>query len=88
MEHGVDDRELAEPGPPDRSLDESMMAQALDLAREAKNLGEVPVGALVARSGSDSLAGLQPARDIERSDRPRRAAGAGLGRSIPRNLAP
>jgi tRNA(adenine34) deaminase len=28
-----------------------MMARALELAREARNLGEVPVGALVARSG-------------------------------------
>jgi tRNA(adenine34) deaminase len=28
-----------------------MMARALELAREARNLGEVPVGALVARGG-------------------------------------
>ena len=28
-----------------------MMARALELAREARNLGEVPVGALVVRSG-------------------------------------
>jgi tRNA(adenine34) deaminase len=35
----------------DVSLDESMMARALELAREARNLGEVPVGALVARAG-------------------------------------
>jgi len=33
------------------SSDESMMAQALELAREARNLGEVPVGAVVARAG-------------------------------------
>jgi len=33
------------------SLDESMMALALDLAREARNLGEVPVGAVVVRAG-------------------------------------
>jgi tRNA(Arg) A34 adenosine deaminase TadA len=31
------------------SFDESMMAHALDLAREARNLGEVPVGAVVVR---------------------------------------
>jgi len=29
-----------------------MMRQALDLAREARNLGEVPVGAVVARRGT------------------------------------
>jgi tRNA(adenine34) deaminase len=40
-----------EPGEPNLSLDESMMARALDLAREARNLGEVPVGALVVRDG-------------------------------------
>jgi tRNA(adenine34) deaminase len=33
------------------ALDESMMARALELAREARNLGEVPVGALVVREG-------------------------------------
>jgi tRNA(adenine34) deaminase len=32
-------------------LDEPMMARALELAREARNLGEVPVGALVVRDG-------------------------------------
>jgi tRNA(adenine34) deaminase len=32
-------------------LDELMMARALELAREARNLGEVPVGAVVARDG-------------------------------------
>jgi tRNA(adenine34) deaminase len=31
--------------------DELMMAQALAMAREAQNLGEVPVGAVVVRSG-------------------------------------
>jgi tRNA(adenine34) deaminase len=51
MVHGVDERKSAEHGAPDLSLDESMMARALDLAREAKNLGEVPVGALVVRGG-------------------------------------
>ncbi len=51
MAHAVDEPEHAEPGAPDPSFDESMMARALDLAREAKNLGEVPVGALVARRG-------------------------------------
>jgi tRNA(adenine34) deaminase len=33
------------------ALDRAMMARALELAAEARNLGEVPVGALVARSG-------------------------------------
>jgi tRNA(adenine34) deaminase len=51
MVHGVDEWKSAERGAPDLSLDESMMARALDLAREAKNLGEVPVGALVVRGG-------------------------------------
>jgi tRNA(adenine34) deaminase len=32
-------------------LDLPMMARALELAREARNLGEVPVGALVVRRG-------------------------------------
>ncbi len=41
----------ASPGAPDSSLDESMMARALELARQARNLGEVPVGALVVRDG-------------------------------------
>ncbi len=49
MAHGLDERQHTEPGAPDPSFDESMMARALDLAREAKNLGEVPVGALVVR---------------------------------------
>ena len=35
----------------DRAFDESMMACALELAREARNLGEVPVGAVVVRAG-------------------------------------
>ena len=35
----------------DASPDESMMALALELAREARNLGEVPVGAVVVRAG-------------------------------------
>jgi tRNA(adenine34) deaminase len=35
----------------DVALDESMMARALELAREARNLGEVPVGALVVQAG-------------------------------------
>jgi tRNA(adenine34) deaminase len=33
------------------SFDESMMARALELAREARNQGEVPVGAVVVRAG-------------------------------------
>ncbi len=39
------------PEPTDAAFDERMMALALDLAREAQNLGEVPVGALVVRAG-------------------------------------
>ena len=35
----------------DASFDESMMARALELAREARDLGEVPVGAVVVRAG-------------------------------------
>jgi tRNA(adenine34) deaminase len=35
----------------DSALDESMMARALELAREARNTGEVPVGAVIARGG-------------------------------------
>jgi tRNA(adenine34) deaminase len=35
----------------DASFDESMMAHALELAREARRLGEVPVGAVVVRAG-------------------------------------
>jgi tRNA(adenine34) deaminase len=35
----------------DASFDESMMARALELAREARSLGEVPVGAVVVRAG-------------------------------------
>ncbi|HZW31103.1 MAG TPA: deaminase, partial [Isosphaeraceae bacterium] len=33
------------------SPDEAMMRRALELAQEARNLGEVPVGALVVRGG-------------------------------------
>jgi tRNA(adenine34) deaminase len=33
------------------ALDRAMMARALELAAEARNLGEVPVGAVVVRSG-------------------------------------
>jgi tRNA(adenine34) deaminase len=47
----VEERCRPEPGAPDLSLDESMMARALELALEARNLGEVPVGALVVRDG-------------------------------------
>jgi tRNA(adenine34) deaminase len=42
----------AHAGPGDHFLlDEILMARALELAREARNMGEVPVGALVARGG-------------------------------------
>jgi tRNA(adenine34) deaminase len=39
------------PGLGDGSNDRSLMARALELAREAKSIGEVPVGALVVHSG-------------------------------------
>jgi tRNA(adenine34) deaminase len=35
----------------DREQDEEMMRRAIALAREARNLGEVPVGAVIARQG-------------------------------------
>jgi tRNA(adenine34) deaminase len=40
-----------ESGLRDEPADVAMMTQALELAREARNLGEVPVGALVVRYG-------------------------------------
>ena len=43
-----DDRDDGAPGDgADRSFDEAMMARALDLAREACCMGEVPVGAVI-----------------------------------------
>jgi tRNA(adenine34) deaminase len=51
MAPGVHDPQAAQPGLPDDWLDRFMMARALELAREAMILGEVPVGALVARGG-------------------------------------
>ena len=45
---GADPAEAADDG---ASLDRAMMSRALELAAEARNLGEVPVGALVVRSG-------------------------------------
>jgi tRNA(adenine34) deaminase len=44
---------LAPGGPADEpaALDRAMMSRALELAAEARNLGEVPVGALVVRAG-------------------------------------
>jgi tRNA(adenine34) deaminase len=42
-------RELGAGG--DRSLDDEMMRRALDLAREAQQAGEVPVGAIVTLGG-------------------------------------
>jgi tRNA(adenine34) deaminase len=47
---GLDDDRYVGPGALD-VVDEQMMARALELAREARNLGEVPVGALVVRRG-------------------------------------
>jgi tRNA(adenine34) deaminase len=48
---GFDHRGNAEPGARDDSFDLSMMARALELAHEARNLAEVPVGALVVQGG-------------------------------------
>jgi tRNA(adenine34) deaminase len=49
MREWSDDLELAEDAGP--ALDRAMMSRALELAAEAGNLGEVPVGAVVVRSG-------------------------------------
>jgi tRNA(adenine34) deaminase len=51
--HELESGPVAETGPiGDRSaFDRAMMSRALELAAEARNLGEVPVGALVVRSG-------------------------------------
>jgi tRNA(adenine34) deaminase len=40
-----------EPGSPGDATDRFLMGRALELAHEARNLGEVPVGAVVVRSG-------------------------------------
>jgi tRNA(adenine34) deaminase len=48
---GPDQGTDPEPGFSDELTDLSLMARAVELAREARNLGEVPVGALVVRSG-------------------------------------
>jgi tRNA(adenine34) deaminase len=48
---GFDQGASAEQGSHDDSTDQSMMARALEIAREGRNLGEVPVGALVVQSG-------------------------------------
>ena len=48
---GTDQGSGREPGSGDELTDLSLMARAIELAREARNLGEVPVGALVVRSG-------------------------------------
>jgi tRNA(adenine34) deaminase len=48
---GSDDRSNPEPSLSEDMTDLSLMGRALELAREARNLGEVPVGALVVRSG-------------------------------------
>jgi tRNA(adenine34) deaminase len=48
---GFDQGASAEQGSHDDSTDQSMMARALEIAREGRNLGEVPVGALVVHSG-------------------------------------
>jgi tRNA(adenine34) deaminase len=49
----ADDRVAAAGSPEDEraALDRAMMSRALELASEAMDLGEVPVGALVVRSG-------------------------------------
>jgi tRNA(adenine34) deaminase len=48
---GFDQGARAEQGSHDDSTDQFMMARALEIAREGRNLGEVPVGALVVHSG-------------------------------------
>jgi tRNA(adenine34) deaminase len=48
---GFEERSSPERGLPEEPTDLALMARALELAREARNLGEVPVGALVVRSG-------------------------------------
>ena len=52
-----------------------MMRRALELAREAIALGEVPVGAVIVTRRQDPLSGVQSPRDAPRSHGPRRAAG-------------
>ncbi len=48
---GIEREPDSDPSPCDASDDEPMMARALAMAREARNMGEVPVGAVVVRSG-------------------------------------
>ena len=63
------------------SFDRAMMERALELAKEARNLGEVPVGAVVVRR-PDHCPGIQFEGNTSRSDGPCRAAGPDLGRSV------
>ena len=46
-----------EPASSEADLDRAWMAQALDLARQAAELGEVPVGAVVVRDADQCLLG-------------------------------
>jgi tRNA(adenine34) deaminase len=45
------DDDSGAPGAGESPLDRGMMRRTLELAREARNLGEVPVGAVVVRAG-------------------------------------
>ena len=51
--HEIESDPIIETGPigDPAAFDRAMMSRALELAAEARNLGEVPVGALVVRSG-------------------------------------
>ena len=51
MESGFEHDASPEPDLCDERSDLALMGRALELAYEARNLGEVPVGALVVRSG-------------------------------------
>ena len=76
---GAEPAEAADDG---ASFDRAMMSRALELAAEARNLGEVPVGARGGAFRPDHRPGVQPPRDAARPDRPCRAAGPDLGRPV------
>lgn len=55
--------------------DEELMRAALAEAKLAAALGEVPVGAVVAKDGEIIARAPQPARERQKRHLPRRAAG-------------
>ena len=63
------------------------MGTRIELAQEARNLGEVPVGALVVRSGRILAQAHNLRETLERSDGSCRTAGPDLGRPIARHMA-